>query len=132
MKEKRYIYVHPSGEYLICTFDKPDKILEAPTFKEAMRITPNYIAYAEKGDTLIFRDMTIKIKDNPKHRLKDEELANALHDEGELKSAEDGFAEWNRILMKLDNGQRIRFLGMVFNDRFNAGKPVDVDDLLNY
>lgn len=132
MKEKRFIYIHPNGKYLICTFDRPDKNLLAPTFKEAMRLSPNYIAYASKGDTLIFRDMTIKVKDNPKHRIKNEELSDALHDEGEIKSAEDAFAEWNKLLMKLDNAERIRFLGMVFNDRYNAGKPIDIDDLLNY
>ncbi|MCP1145476.1 hypothetical protein [Lysinibacillus endophyticus] len=131
MKEKQYIYVHPDGKHLICTFDKPDKILHAPTLIEAMEISPNYIAYARKGATLVFRDMTIKIKSNPKHHIKDEALSEAMHEAGLLNTAEKAFEEWHRLLEKLNEKERIKFIRMVYSEKFNAGEPIDNIDVLN-
>lgn len=128
--ETRYIHVNADGKYLVCSFDEPNPSLIHPSFKKAMKISPNYIAYANKGDTLIFDDMTIEIKENRKHNFTDDAMIESYFNE--KQSAEDSFKEWIKLLDSMDNSQRIRFLGMVYNDRFNAGKPIDVDDLNNY
>lgn len=121
-----YIHVHPEGRYLVCNFDEPNPDLDRPTFKQAMRLTPNYISYARKGNTLIFEDMTIEIKENLKHSFTDDAQIDAYHDD--MVKAEDNFQEWLRMLGRMDNEERIRFLAMVYNDRFNAGKPLNIDE----
>ncbi len=123
--ETMYIHVNADENYLVCSFDEP-----SPSFKKALKISPNYIACTNIGDTLIFDEMTIEIKENRKHHFTDEAMIESYFNE--KQSAEDSFNEWINLLDSMDSSQRIRFLGIVYNDRFNAGIPIDVDDLNNY
>lgn len=111
-----YVHIYPTGEQLICSYDKPHPTMERPTFKQAMRITPNYVAFAEEGDTLIFSDMTIIIKEN----LKNGRLAEPFFDT--LTTAEDAFKEWRRLLNRLESKERLQFLKKVYNEGFKHCK----------
>lgn len=111
-----YVHVYSTGEQLICSFDKPHPTMERPTFKQAMRVTPNYVAFAEEGDTLIFSDMTIIIKENLKNAGLDEDFLDAL------TTAGDAFKEWRRLLNRLESKERLQFLKMVYNEGFKNCK----------
>lgn len=129
-KEKDTLYVYLFEDYLAGSYDKPKPDTIQPTFKQAMRISPNYIAYAAKGETLVFEDMTIEIIENRKHIIEDGELAKDYFND--TLTAEEGFKQWGRLLKSVDNGERLKFLTMVYNAGFNAGTPIDLDDLENY
>lgn len=56
-----YVYIHPDGNDTLFGVAEESFSFEAPTFFEAMKIEPEFVAYSV--GTLKFKDKIVTIKD---------------------------------------------------------------------
>jgi hypothetical protein len=55
-----YVYIHPDGSGSLFGVYMKDDSFEAPTFFEAMKMEPEFVAVKE--GTLVFKDVIIEVR----------------------------------------------------------------------